>query len=155
MTVNDTALQGAGPAGWGFIRTAVYTAPEITLAAAATQLANAILEATSSLRLAASHLQLKPGARLLDGNGASIPPWRVRAGELCQVADMLAAPQSASGGAVTLDWNNSFLIVGTAWDDDEQVLTITPEAQDLTLDQVIGQAVQLFKGRHMLNGDAA
>ena len=158
VTVNDTALQGVGPGGWGFIRTAVYTAPELPLVAGdvdATQLANAILTGAKALRLAATHLQLKPGARLLDGNGGSIPPWRVRAGKLCQIADMGAFSQSSSGGAVTLDWNNSFLIVGTSWDDDEQTLTITPESQDLTLDQVIGQAVQLFRGRHMMNGSAA
>ena len=144
VTVNDTTLQGAGPAGWGFVKSYYLFHPEITQSADATQLANAVLEALTTIRLAARSIRMLPGVRFLDAAGAAVNPWRVRSGQLLRITDIV----SADVGVGNLTWNNSLLLVGTEYDEDSQGLTLTPENHDLTLQQVVAQAVALFRGRH-------
>ena len=144
LTVNDSALQGSGPTGWGFVRTAYLYLPEITQSADATQAANALLEAASNQRLAARAITMTPGARFFDRYGAPVAPWRVRSGLLMHIDDIIGASQ----GIGTLSWNNAALIAGTEYDEDSQVLTIVPENHELTLDQIVAQVSQLFRGRH-------
>ena len=85
---------------------------------------------------------MKPGAVLLDANGAEIDPWRVQAGTLCRIVDLVPA----SPGANTLAWNNSFRIQGTAWDEDSQTLTLTPETQSVTTDEVLAAIDEELRG---------
>lgn len=144
VTVNDTTLQGAGPAGWNLIRTAIAVIPEITQSADATQAANAILTQVKSARMAASNLALKPPYRILDSNGQYLAPWRARAGTLFQFRDI----DPAEGYLGTLAYNNSFLVAGTSFDEDSQALTITPESYDLTLEQIVARVRALLRGRH-------
>lgn len=150
-TRNDTTLQGAGPAGWGFIRTFPIVVPEIVSATDAAQIGDTVLTEAKTKRLGATALTLKRQAFIIDPNGYRVEPWRVRAGDMVQIPDLM----SATGAVGSLQWNNSFVIAGTRWDEDSQILQITPERHDLSLQEVVAKVKGLIRGRHSLAGSAA
>lgn len=144
VTREDTALQGVAPAGWSVIRTKVVHLPEITDFADANQAGDAILTAAKTLRMSATSVTLKKGAVLRDANRAKIDPWRVRSGQLFHIRDVL--PVNAQLGSLV--FSNSFLIVGTSWDEDSQTLTLTPESYESALESAVAQVRQVIAGRH-------
>lgn len=146
---NDTTLQGAGPAGWNFTREGRLFLPEITQSADATQAAQVAMTTLKNARLGARTIQLKPSAALLGSPKAgqyweSLPLHRVRAGMLVQITDLIPRKSPLTN----LDFLNSFLIVGTSYDEDSQVLTITPESYDYHLSMIVARAGNLLEGRH-------
>lgn len=145
-TQNDTALQGAGPAGWNLLRTLQEFVPEVVNSADATQIANALLTRYKQKYMGARSIQLKPSALILDGNGQRIEPWRMRAGYLAQILDVDAA-QGASG---TLGFTNSFLVQETVWDQDSQTLSLIPEYRDLSPQAAFAQLFAVLRGRHTM-----
>lgn len=148
VTVNDTTLQGAGPAGINLIRTKHFVYDELTQSADATQVAKALLARLSAKRMFATSLVANPDAIVLDENEQGVPLWRVRAGELCQLTDIT----SAAGSNESLTFNNSFIIAGTDYDEDEGTLTITPESYASYQQYEVARARQLLEGRHTVKG---
>ena len=147
VSVNDTALQAAGPVGINLIREALLVYDQVTQAVDATQLANAELARLSVKRMAATSLVLNPDAIPVDGTLTPIALWRVRAGKLCQLEDITAA----GGINSALTFNNSFLIVGTVFDEEQQSLTITPESHETFMQYETARARRLLEGRHTVN----
>ncbi len=144
VTVNDTALQAAGPDGWNLIRTLREFVPEVTQSADATQVANALLTKYKRKTMAARTIRLRRGAFLLDSNTIPVEPWRVRAGSLAQFIDV--DPSEGTG----LTFTNSFLIQETEWDQDAQSLRIVPEHRDLTPNDAFAQLFSVLGGRHTM-----
>lgn len=145
VTVNDTVLQAAG--AWNLITAKMGIYDEITQSADATQLANALLTKLKILRMSATSLRVNPDAVITDGDDAPIALWRVRAGQLCRLTDVTAAFMSND----QISFNNSFLIVGTEYSEDDQSLVITPESYDTYLQIETARARQLMEGRHTIH----
>lgn len=143
VTVNDTTLQGAGPAGVNLIRSRGFVYDELTQSADATQLANALLARLSAKRMFATSLTVNADAIPTDENDTPVPLWRVRSGKLCQLTDITAA-----GGNEALTFNNSFVIAGTEYDEDSGMLTTTPESYESYQQLEVARARQLLEGRH-------
>ncbi|MCX6022954.1 MAG: hypothetical protein NTZ05_14730, partial [Chloroflexi bacterium] len=147
VTVNDTTLQGAGPAGWGFIRALDVQMPELSNATDATQAGNAILTQVKTGRMAAKgQLVVKRGSTLLDGNGQRLKLSQVRAGRLFKFRDI----DPAEGAGTNLAYNNTFLAAGVEFDEDGQMLTIQPENFDTSLDAILARSRALLAGRHQV-----
>ena len=143
-TVNDSAAQGAGPTGVGYIRAAYLYLPEVSQSVDATKAANALLSMSSTPRMASHAMELAPGARIIDSNGQRVDPWRVRSGQLLQVAGLVT--ETAALGE--LSWNNSCLLVHTSYDEEHDQLSLVPEGHDMSLDNIVALAASLLKGRH-------
>lgn len=148
VTVNDTDLQGAGPAGWNFIRTHLLVMPEITQSADATQAGQVFLNKVKTTRMAATNLITTTNTIFLDTNNQQVNPWRVRSGQILQFTDIFPD----TGGSGTLTYNNSCLIAGTEWNEDAQTLSLTPESYDLQAELEIARARSLLTGRHTVAG---
>ena len=144
VTRNNTALQGAGPNGWNFIKAVNVFAPEITQSADANQLGDAVLQKVQTTYMFASNVSLRPNARIVDSNGQLVKPWRVKAGQLVQLTDIIPA----EGALTNLTFNNSFLVARVAWDEDRQALSLTPESQEPTIYSIVAQAKSVLAGRH-------
>lgn len=147
VTVNDTTLQAAGPEGWNFIKERMAISDEITQSADATQLANALLTKYKNARMYATALKCTPDAIPLDGSFNPIPLWRVRSGQLAQLTDVMVTDKPND----QLSFNNSFLIVGTEYDEESNSLTITPESFESMLQMDTARARQLLEGRHTIH----
>ena len=135
-TREDATAQGAGPDGVNVIRTHFVSIPEITQALDAQQAGDRLLNTMKTLRMHAQRITLPRGAVILDADRQEVSPWRVRAGKLVQIEDM--SPYVGAGS--NLAWNNSFLLVGTEWDEDSQELTLIPETWDPDISTIIAKA---------------
>lgn len=151
-SVSDTDLQAAGPDGFGLVRALALTLPQLTDSADATQAANALLAATSALRMSATSLvattQTNYYRPLVSGGsepGTPLEPWRIRAGTLFRLRDV--PTRSAPG---TLAFTDSFTIVETDYDEDSRTLRIIPESFDLLLERSVAQVRALLSGRTSL-----
>lgn len=148
VTVNDTTLQGAGPDGFGFIKTLAYVLGEITQSADATQAANALLTAAKAIRMAASGpFSVVCGEAfpmMIDtGTGQQVEPWRLRAGQLMRLTDV----SPAEGADTNLAFLNSFEVAGTDYDEETGQLSIIPESYDQFLERSTAMALALLQGR--------
>ena len=146
-TANDTTLQGAGPDGYGIIRSYTVSVPELTNAGDAAQLAATLLALVKTAKMTAQPMTMKANAVLYNSSGDYVAPWEVRAGQLFYFRD---ADADDSGPAGTLTFRNSFLIVGTAWDEDGQTLTMTPESYDSELSLMVARSRALLAGLHQV-----
>lgn len=134
---DDTDLQGAGPNGWGFIKTLWIEVPELTQSADANQVTSSLLTLVKAPRMEAEGpLVVKTNVQLLDSNGQAVDLWRVRSGQLLRFADMDAFDDSNAG----LTFANSCLIGRTHYSEETQTLTLTPENQDTTVEQMQARA---------------
>ena len=121
--------------------------PEITQSVDATQAANAILEAKSQLRIAASGpLVYRADAPLYDSNGTLLPAHRVRSGQIFRFIDVSPYESTPSN----LAFFNSFMVAETSFDEDSQTLTITPESYALHLQRSVATVYSLIAGRYQI-----
>lgn len=133
-TRNDTAGQGISPDGVNIIKSQLVSIPEITNATDAAAAGDAVLAHAKRLRMDARELRVSGRPIILDANGQSVGPWRVRAGKVLQLLDLVPA------GLSNIEWNNSMLITRTVWDDTSQVLSITPENAESGIDALVARA---------------
>lgn len=152
-TVNNTALQAAGPAGWNVIKTFAAVLPEITQSADATQAANVFITQFGTPRIAATSLTTHRNVNQLnlrDSNNNRVDPIRIRAGTLMQLMDM----PTTNGAYQGIQWANTFVIAGTEYDEDTQTLTLTPEGYDNSAQKLMAKVEYLLRGRLGLTGVA-
>ena len=143
VTVNDTDLQGVGPGGVNVIRAAYFVDDEITQSADATQQANALLTRLKQKRMSATSLVVNPNSLITDSSNQPVSLWRVRAGKIVWLIDITAA-----GINTSLMYNNSALVVGTEYDEESGILTLTPESYESLMQMEVARASQLLEGRH-------
>jgi len=135
--------------------------PEITQSVDATQAANAILAVKKSLRIAASgplvYRSTAPlwntrstdpfGTGLIVNSMELLPVHRIRSGQLFRFLDVSPHQSAASN----LTFLNSFMVAGTDYDEDNQILRIMPESQNLHLERSIATVYQLLAGRYQIS----
>ena len=153
VTVNDTTLQGAGPAGWGFIKAIKLIYNEIPDSAAgdadALQIATVALALAGVERMAAKSLVARNNVDFRNSDGHDVPLHRIRSGKILELEDLMGR---STGGSNALTFDRSCLIVGTTYDEDTQTLSITPESYALTIEQQIARIYQVLDGRHTTGG---
>ena len=120
VTVNDTVEQDASH--MKLIRSRLLVNDEITQSADATQFATTELERRSARRMRATTLVLNADARPTDDKGRAIPLHRVRSSEVARILDI----NTVFGAEAGLSYEDTFLIVGTDYDEESGTLTITP-----------------------------
>ena len=145
VTVSDTALQGAGPAGWGLTRIVRLMMNEVTQAGDATQIANAKLAKHKTARVSAVNLQLKPQAKIRNVNNQIVLPNRVRAGQTMRLVDFDVQQSPWSN----LSFAKEFVIGETNWDDTGQILTIVPESLELETESMLAKLYEVLEGVHV------
>ena len=75
---------------------------------------------------------------VLDADRAPTPLWRVRAGDVIRIDDLV--PASADLDAVTLDGLRTFHIVETEYDHLSNTLRLQPDLSQRTLARVLQRA---------------
>jgi hypothetical protein len=144
VQVNSTALQGAGPSGWGIIKSLPQFMQELTQSVDGTQAANTALAISSILKLVASSLRCQSNTVFRDSNGQRVPLHRIRAGQLLKLNGII----TSIGSGTNLTFSNSALIIKTTYDEDAQSLTIVPESFENRLESLLGGSKQALAGRH-------
>ena len=142
---NDTALQGAGPEGWGFIKSVKQVLRELTQPADAAQIGAAQLAISQVLKLTATSLRCRSNTVFRDANGQFIPLHRIRSGMVLQFIDIIPVEGQVGAG---LTYANSCLIVGTSYDEDGQTLAITQESFQSRFEYLFGKVFNVLSGEH-------
>lgn len=133
---NNTAAQGAGPAGVNVIKAKLLSMPELTLVTDINQASDVLLDKSDALKMDARQIVVPAGAIILDSNDQIVPHWRVRSGKVMRLIDL----ETAEGAQSNLSWHNSFLIVRTNWDDNGQLLTLMPENFEGGIEGIIARS---------------
>ena len=147
VSSNDTTLQGEGPAGVDHIHELLWVLDELTQSADATQAANALLEAHKALRLAPNGpMVLSFSTTVHDADGQLVKPWRIRAGNVMLLTDVLATEAPDTNLAL---WPQ-FLIAETDVNEEAQTVTLTPESFETYMERQVSMVYALLQGRHTL-----
>lgn len=144
LTVNDTTAQGAPPAGVGFVHDTRVSVSEITNSTDATQVGNTILTYRKALRLAPNGPITVPfDTQVVDANGLTVPPWRIRAGFQMRLTDVLVR----ESGTSNLSLYPQFLIAEVDVDENTQTVTVTPESFDTYIEGQLARMMTLLSGK--------
>ena len=121
-TVNNTASQAAAPDGYGVIKTMQISNSLIGAAADATNAGNALLTRFQRINPIASRITIPSTALISGSDGSTVLPWRILPGRMIRIRDL------RPGSIQQQDYD--FVISGWSWNEDSQMLTITPEGPD-------------------------